>query len=147
SLVEDFERKRLTEALEESGGNITLAASRLGLPRNTLRYRLARLGVGPQGHGAANGADAEPAAKRASSTQTRLLEKPTPPDPAGDGPRRLIAFLGAGVPEGRDDEPSKRQEILDIIVRKVQNLGGRIEGIRDSTLVSTFGVYPCRDAI
>ena len=147
SLIEDFERKRLTEALRESGGNITLAASRLGLPRNTLRYRLARLGVGPQGHGAANGAEDEPAAKRASSRQTRLLEKPTTPDPAGDGPRRLIAFLGAGVPEGRDDEPSKREEILGTIVRKVQSLGGRIEGIRDGTLVSTFGVYPCRAAI
>ena len=147
SLVEDFERKRLTEALGESGGNITLAASRLGLPRNTLRYRLAKLGVGPQGHAAVNGAEAEPAAKSTSSPQTRLLEKPTTPDPAGDGPRRLIAFLGVGVPEGRDDEPSNCEQILNTIVRKVQNLGGRIEGIRGSTLVSTFGVYPCRDAI
>ena len=30
---------------------------------------------------------------------------------------------------------------------KVQNLGGRIESIRDGILVSTFGVYPCQDAI
>ena len=98
SLLEDFERKRLTEALGESGGNITLAATRLGLPRNTLRYRLAKLGVGPR----ANGAEAEPAATRATSTQTRSLKKPTTADPTGDGPRRLIAFLGARVPERCD---------------------------------------------
>src|SRR5262249_43356745 len=124
SLVEDFERKRLTEALGESGGNITLAATRLGLPRNTLRYRLAKLGVEPQGHGGANGAEVEPASTRPTSAQTRSLKKPTTPVPTGDGPRRRIAFLGAGVPEGCD-EPSKREEILNTIVKKVQNLGGR----------------------
>src|SRR5215510_5322589 len=146
SLVEDFERKSLMEALGESGGNITRAATRLGLPRNTLRYRLAKLGVAPQEHGRANGAKAEPAATRATSTQTRSLKKPTTPDPTGDGPRRLIAFLGARVPEGCDGS-FEREEILSTIVSKVQNLGGRVEGVQDSILVSTFGVYPCRDAI
>ena len=146
SLVEDFERKRLTEALRESGGNITLASTRLGLPRNTLRYRLAKLDVWPHVHGGASGAEAEAPAKRATSTQTRSLEKPTTPDPTGDGPRRLIAFLGAGVPEECDGS-FKREEILRTIVSKVQNLGGRIESIRGSILVSTFGVYPCQDAI
>ena len=141
SLVEDFERKSLMEALGESGGNITRAATRLGLPRNTLRYRLAKLGVAPQEHGRANGAKAEPAATRAAP---RSLNKPTTPDPTSDG--RLVAFLGAGVPE-TCDEPSTREEILNAIVRKVQRLGGRIEGIRDSILVSTFGVYPCQNAI
>src|SRR5262249_60702361 len=33
------------------------------------------------------------------------------------------------------------------IVRKVKGLGGGIEGIRDSILVSTFGVYPCQNAV
>src|SRR5207249_8525882 len=39
SLVEGFERDRLVEALREAGGNITVAAARLGRPRNTLRDR------------------------------------------------------------------------------------------------------------
>src|SRR5262249_36061559 len=146
SLVEDFERKRLTEALRESGGNITVAATRLGLPRNTLRYRLAKLGVGPQAEGGMSGSEAESAATRATVTQTHSLKKPATPDPTADGPRRLIAFLGAGVPEECNGS-FKREKILSTIVTKVQNLGGRIESIRDNVLVATFGVYPCQDAI
>jgi DNA-binding NtrC family response regulator len=45
SLVEGFERKQLVEALRGAGGNITRAAARLGLPRNTLRYRMVKLGI------------------------------------------------------------------------------------------------------
>src|SRR5262245_31460130 len=44
--MRDVERAHLVEALEDSGGNITRAAARLGLPRNTLRYRLARHNLG-----------------------------------------------------------------------------------------------------
>src|SRR4030095_13703326 len=43
--MRDVERARLLDALEASGGNITRAAERLGLPRNTLRYRLDRHGL------------------------------------------------------------------------------------------------------
>src|SRR5262249_38722375 len=125
-------------------GNITLAATHLGLPRNTLRYRLAKLGVELQGHREANGSEAEPAATRATITKAHSPKKK--PDPRGDVTRRVIAFLGAGVPE-ECDGPLEREEILSTIVSKVQDLGGRIESIRENSLVSTFGVYPCQDAI
>src|SRR5262249_14581878 len=44
--MRDVERAHLLDALEKSDGNISQAALRLGLPRNTLRYRLDRHGLG-----------------------------------------------------------------------------------------------------
>ena len=38
--LEATERRLLTEALERTGGNVTRAASLLGLTRDALRYRL-----------------------------------------------------------------------------------------------------------
>ncbi|WP_290589944.1 sigma 54-interacting transcriptional regulator [Alicyclobacillus sp.] len=40
-----FERMVLQRALEGSGGNVKLAAQRLGLPRQTLQYRLRQMGL------------------------------------------------------------------------------------------------------
>jgi len=45
--VEGFEREELRAALLETGWNVSLAAVRLGLPRNTLRYRIAKLQLHP----------------------------------------------------------------------------------------------------
>src|SRR5262245_37326691 len=39
------DREALIEALTEARGNITQAAARLGIPRNTLRYRMAKHGL------------------------------------------------------------------------------------------------------
>jgi two-component system, NtrC family, response regulator AtoC len=41
------ERERIEEALRAESGNLSRAAARLGLPRNTLRYRMTRHGLGP----------------------------------------------------------------------------------------------------
>jgi two-component system, NtrC family, response regulator AtoC len=43
--VRDVERERIVQALAEFGGNQTRAAERLGLPRRTLAYRMAKLGI------------------------------------------------------------------------------------------------------
>lgn len=42
---DDFERQRLLATLEECGGNKSLAARRLGMPRSTLFSKLSRLGI------------------------------------------------------------------------------------------------------
>jgi arginine utilization regulatory protein len=39
------ERRLIEEALAASGGNQSLAARKLGVPEQTLRYRLARRGL------------------------------------------------------------------------------------------------------
>jgi sigma-54-dependent transcriptional regulator len=43
--LRDFERQRIVDALEKTGGNQTQAAETLGLPRRTLAYKMARLGI------------------------------------------------------------------------------------------------------
>src|SRR6185436_20771767 len=45
--VAAVERDQLLAALASEGGNVTRAAKRLGLTRNTLRYRLRKHGVAP----------------------------------------------------------------------------------------------------
>ncbi|MBI2524718.1 MAG: sigma 54-interacting transcriptional regulator [Candidatus Rokubacteria bacterium] len=53
--VDLFERDRLLSALGESGWNVSLAALRLGVPRNTLRYRIGRLRLRPPADAGAQG--------------------------------------------------------------------------------------------
>jgi two-component system response regulator PilR (NtrC family) len=53
--LDEVERKILIQALEQSGFNRTLAASRLGISLRQMRYRIERLGItvptgGPDGH-------------------------------------------------------------------------------------------------
>jgi DNA-binding protein Fis len=42
---EDIEKKILTAALNESGGNVVQAATLVGLSRDTMRYRAAKFGL------------------------------------------------------------------------------------------------------
>src|SRR5262249_53709407 len=43
--LRELERQRIVEALQSSAGNQTAAAEMLGLPRRTLAYKMARLGI------------------------------------------------------------------------------------------------------
>ena len=47
------DRGRLVEVLREADGNLSLAAARLAVPRNTLRYWMVKLAVHPPGRAAA----------------------------------------------------------------------------------------------
>jgi DNA-binding NtrC family response regulator len=44
--LEQWERQLLEQALKEEGGNQTRAAQRLGISRDTLRYRIKKHGLG-----------------------------------------------------------------------------------------------------
>ncbi len=55
SSLYDVERKLLLETLEKEDGNISAAARKLGITRNTMRYRLKKYGLEPGGY--APGAD------------------------------------------------------------------------------------------
>ena len=47
AVVDDAERAHVQEALEATGWNITRAAARLGISRNTIRYRMEKHGLRP----------------------------------------------------------------------------------------------------
>ena len=70
AVVDGAERAHLQEALEATGWNITRAAARLGISRNTIRYRMEKHGLRP-------GAPAPP----------RRPRPPPPAPPPRHGPR------------------------------------------------------------
>jgi transcriptional regulator with PAS, ATPase and Fis domain len=74
STLDAFERARIVEALRAAMGNLSRAASSLGVPRNTLRHRIRRLGIA---------AELEPAGRREPRELFRHAEHPMPPGPAG----------------------------------------------------------------
>src|SRR5262245_613065 len=47
AVVEAWEREELRKALEETRGNVTRAAARLGITRGTIRYRVEKYGLRP----------------------------------------------------------------------------------------------------
>jgi DNA-binding protein Fis len=44
--LDQWEKTLLEQALRETGGNQTRAAQRLGISRDTLRYRMKKHGIG-----------------------------------------------------------------------------------------------------
>ena len=144
SRVEEFEREHLVEALRAAHGNITMAAARLGLPRNTLRYRMDKLGIGVEGAG-------DPPA-RAGRTVPRMSSSSVAPDPVSapssslrrDATRQVVMLR---VDVGEEDHRRRAtQEAPEFVAAKVHSLGGRMEVREGTRLLATFGVYPCDDA-
>jgi len=143
SQMAGFEREQLVEALRSAGGNITRAAERLGLPRNTLRYRMDKLGI-----------DAESVEE--SPVRMRRAPAAMPTGSSGPGHElrstflsrreevRTIAFLVVDGPE-RDDLPWAPEEVREFVAAKVRGLGGRMEATAGTALAATFGAYPCAD--
>jgi len=144
------EREQLLEALQREGGNISRAAARLGIPRNTLRYRLDRLGLGAEGlapPGRSRGGR-PPRAPHAAP----LTETPTPaapPRPAAGvrwEPRRLTLVRVGLVSPRPDPLSSETTRALEAVVDKLRGFGGRVEELSATGVVTSFGLDPVEDA-
>jgi DNA-binding NtrC family response regulator len=148
--MRDVERAHLVEALADAGGNITRAASKLGLPRNTLRYRLARLGLEP---------DASPSRRRggrppASFPRPELPIAQTSPlpeaTPSSSGlvqeVRRLTLLSVVLVSRRSDPHAPEMTRALEAIMDKARSFGGFIESVGPGTAVAVFGIDPDEDA-
>jgi two-component system response regulator AtoC len=48
NVLSDMERSLLLRALQETGGNVTRAADRLNITRDTMRYRMSKYGLTPE---------------------------------------------------------------------------------------------------
>ena len=138
----DVERARLLDALEKSGWNITQAALRLGLPRNTLRYRLDRHGLGleagsPRRRGG-----------RPRGSQPRQ-ERPTTPTRSGGPigePRRLTLLYVALVSPRAEPHSPEVTRALEGVIDKARSFGGWVDSVRPAGAVVAFGVDPAEDA-
>jgi transcriptional regulator with AAA-type ATPase domain/tetratricopeptide (TPR) repeat protein len=130
-----LERAQLLEALEGADWKLSAAASRLGVPRNTLRYRMVKLGIAlARGRQQPPVVPAGAPAAVASPLQGREEL----------GPRRVIALrlaLGA-LPE----ETSSAPRVIDRLAARLRRFGGRTNVENTGQLSAVFGLDPGEDA-
>ena len=151
SVVDGAERAHVQEALEATGWNVTRAAARLGISRNTIRYRMEKHGLRP-------GAPAPPRRSR----QSPAPAPPAPPPAAAAGvaaaasglppartgirwERRRLAVLLATLASGRDIGPLDAGRVIEVLVDKARSFGGRVEELGASGFVALFGLEPIED--
>ena len=161
---ESGERERLLEALDAEGGNISRAADRLGLSRNTFRYRLGKHGPRGPASGGPGRIEPPPIEKLpppGAAAPTARDEAPTPEPgapalPRADGitlplkvrwERRRLTFLRAEF--GGHSPGSLAPSVghpFEILIDKVQSFGGRIEDLSVGGIVAVFGLDSGEDA-
>ena len=131
-------RLELLAALEEMGGNISHAAAKLGIARNTVYARVARFGLRPDHpHKAAPGPQqtAAPAAGPPASEAALRWE------------RRRLALLRVDLRKTDSiDGWSQSSRVLEAVIAKVHSFGGRVEELAPTGLVAAFGLDPTEDA-
>jgi len=117
--VGEFERSQLIAAIESAGGNLSRAASLLGIPRNTLRYRLEKHGLRPEPSPLAG-------SKGAPRPETSAVPRP-------------VTFLLAELESSLAPlSPSQAGQALGIVLDKVQAFGGIPAEITATRVVASF---------
>ena len=155
------ERVHLVDALRQTGGNVTRAAARLGISRDTLRYRMVKHGLGreePARPARARTSPARPARPARRSDPARRAAAAREPGPAAapvetvaplavrwEG--RRLAFLRSALVLPADADPGfSPSRGLETLVEKIQTFGGRIEEMSPTGIVAAFGLEPIEDA-
>jgi DNA-binding NtrC family response regulator/tetratricopeptide (TPR) repeat protein len=142
SAQEDSELEALLAALRETDGNVSRAAARLGLTRNTIRYRMEKYGLRA---GATHDAPARPPARPAPDRPTAASDAPAAaaPPPALEWERRRVTFLRAAI-DASDAGAAPR--LIEEFVEKIRTFGGHVEEVSPTGLVAAFGLEPVEDA-
>ena len=132
-----LERARIEEALRAEGWNISRAAARLGLPRNTLRYRMER-------HGLTRGRRGAGSRRRSDSRRPRTNAAPPPPV---RWQRTRVTLLQAQVLDADATVAEhERARVLEDIARKASAFGGRIIELVPRRVKAAFGLDLVEDA-
>jgi transcriptional regulator with AAA-type ATPase domain/tetratricopeptide (TPR) repeat protein len=126
---EEVMRQHLLWVLEQSAGNISHAAARLGIARNTLYARLEKYAVRSR----------HPPLRRPGPT-------PAPMDTRIQWERRGITLVCAALVEPDGGQTSPPSRALEGLIDKLQTFGGRVEEVTPSSVVAAFGVDPAEDA-
>ena len=131
----ESERRVILDVLRATEWNFTRAAARLGLPRNTLRYRVERLGLAPEGAPERRRGGRPPSVARPATAP-----EPAVPSPAAREARR-VTLLQLRLPSAPETGRA-----LEEATSKVRGFGGRIEEIGDGEVLASFGLEPDEDA-
>jgi transcriptional regulator with AAA-type ATPase domain/tetratricopeptide (TPR) repeat protein len=141
SKVETLEQHEVLRALEATRWNVSQAASRLGITRDMIRYRIDKYGLRP--------GVTRPRRRRPEPAPLAPAATPRKEAPASSPrwERRLVALLEATVrPLAEPGRVIEFNRGLDMLVDKVQSFAGRIEEASPTGIVATFGLEPAEDA-
>jgi transcriptional regulator with AAA-type ATPase domain/predicted ATPase len=133
------EREAVLEALRAADWNFTRAAMQLGVPRNTLRYRVERLGLSPEGPAGRRRGGRPPATRRREVPE--IHEEPREARTEMRRVTMMRARLLPADPTGRD-----RRRLLEEAAGKVRSFGGWIDELGPGVLGAAFGLEPDEDA-
>jgi len=136
-----LEREQLLQALNETDWNLVRAAARLGIPRNTLRYRMEKHGL--QRGSAPTGPPVERRARAATPATAPASASPSAPRWEQ---RRLTLLRAVLVAPTSADLSLHASRALEVVAEKVQAFGGRIEERSPTGLMAVFGLDPIEDA-
>jgi DNA-binding NtrC family response regulator/tetratricopeptide (TPR) repeat protein len=141
--LEKFERVRLLEALARTGWNISRAAELLGIPRNTLRYRIAKHGLQP----AAAAAETEFPDRPRTMDAEAESESEKAERPALEGETRAITLLCVAIGAVETSAPALPSgQVLERLAQTVEGFGGRVLSLGPAGLVAAFGLTPLEEA-
>jgi DNA-binding NtrC family response regulator/tetratricopeptide (TPR) repeat protein len=140
--------------LEETAWNISRAAARLGISRNTLRARIERLGLRREdGPAPAREAPRPTPGRSPAPTATAASVEPSAPTASPPEPstlrweRRRVTILRAELEVAPDsDELSDASRAIEALVEKVVSFGGRVEELGRAGIDASFGLDPVEDA-
>jgi transcriptional regulator with AAA-type ATPase domain/predicted ATPase len=143
-VVEGVEPEQLLAALRQTEGNVSRAAARLGISRNTLRYRMEKHGLGPDGSTAVQ-RPAERSDVAVAPTQAAIRQ--TEAEPAVvRWERRHLAVLRLVLTALDEELLSDTSHALEEAMDKVRVFGGRVEELSPAGIVASFGIEPLEDA-
>jgi DNA-binding NtrC family response regulator/tetratricopeptide (TPR) repeat protein len=134
------ERRTLLDVLRTEGWNFSRAAARLGVPRNTLRYRVERLGLEPEGPPGRRRGGRPPA-------RSRPTERVEPVNASRVAwPSRRVTFVQVRLVPGEPERATAGAgRALEGIVEKIRAFGGRVEEVGASGLLATFGLVDAEE--
>jgi transcriptional regulator with AAA-type ATPase domain/tetratricopeptide (TPR) repeat protein len=130
-----LERARIEEALRADGWNLSRAAAHLGLPRNTLRYRMERHGITDGGDGTIRRHRAKAASSAEASSHVRWQRT-----------RLTLLHARVNAPSPPPASEHERMSLLDDVAAKTSAFGGRIVDIGASSVDAAFGLDVAEDA-
>ncbi len=135
---DDGQRQKLLRAMEETGWNVSHAAARLGVARNTVYTRLGKFGLRPD--------RPRPVAPDPSVPAKQAVMSPAL-DTGLRWEQQSIALMRAELSNsGQVNNWSLSTHALEEIIAKIDAFGGRVEELTPTGLVAAFGVDPAEDA-
>jgi transcriptional regulator with AAA-type ATPase domain len=136
------ERARILEALVATDWNLSRTAARLGIPRNTLRYRAEK-------HGLTAGGEPDAAASEPPTPPAGATATPARPTAQAAGvrwePRRVTLLCVTLQPAEGAPGTAEASRFLEAVLDKVQIFGGQVDELSTRGVVAAFGLEPEED--